>query len=197
MKTGNVAAYPYLHHVVPLTLAQRLHRDVHCRRREKGPRVLEHAVVGKGALHDEAREELELLIRVGGLEEAGHELVGGGNREVEAQGVEHLLLHLEDLLAGVRLVGDVDKVTNLWRPDLLVLGSEQHRRDTNQLEVLPRDRLLREEAIDEVVREEKGLRHQFELEMHLDEPVDEDSAHLVVDVRLDEHVVGRDLGVRL
>lgn len=65
------------------------------------------------------------------------------------------------------------------------------------LEVLPGDHLLGEEAIDEVVREKEGFGHKLELEVHLNEPVDEDGAHLIVDVRLDEHVVGRNLGVRL
>jgi hypothetical protein len=33
--------------------------------------------------------------------------------------------------------------------------------------------------------------------VHLDEPVDEDRAHLVVDVGLDQHVVRRNLSVGL
>ena len=65
------------------------------------------------------------------------------------------------------------------------------------LEVLPGHNLLGEEAIDEVVGEEERLRHELELQVHFDEPIDQDGAHLVVDVRLDAHVVGRNLGVGL
>ena len=65
------------------------------------------------------------------------------------------------------------------------------------LEVLPGHNLLGEEAIDEVVGEEERLRHELELQVHFDEPIDQDGAHLVVDVRLDAHVVGRNLSVGL
>mmetsp|Transcript_5840 Transcript_5840/g.23927 ORF Transcript_5840/g.23927 Transcript_5840/m.23927 type:complete len:316 (+) Transcript_5840:400-1347(+) len=186
-----------LHHLVPLTLTERLHRHEHSRRGEEGTRVLEHAVVGQRALDDEGGEELELLVGVGSLEKARHELVRGGHSQVEAQGVEHVLLHAQDLLAGVSLVGDVHEVANLRRPDLLVLGREEHRRHTNQLEVLPGHHLLGEEAIDQVVGEEERFRHKLELQVHLNEPIDQDGAHLVVDVGLDAHVVGRNLGVGL
>jgi len=40
------------------------------------------------------------------------------------------------------------------------------------------------------------LRQQFELEVHLDEPVDQDAAHLLVDVRLLLHVVAVGLVVQ-
>lgn len=47
------------------------------------------------------------------LDQAGHELERGRHGEVEAEGVEHALLHREDLLAGVRLVADVYEVAHL------------------------------------------------------------------------------------
>ena len=67
----------------------------------------------------------------GSLEVASEEVVVGRQREVELERVEHELLALEDLLAGVGLVRDVDKVADLRGPDLLVLGANEHASDAN------------------------------------------------------------------
>ncbi len=60
----------------------------------------------------------------------------------------------------------------------------------HQLQVLARDLLALEEAVDQVDGEAQRLGHELELEVHLDEPVDQDCAHALVDVRLRkaEHV---------
>jgi len=61
-----------------------------------------------------------------GLEEAVQEGKGGGHGQVEAQRVQHDLLHLQDLLPRVRLVADEHKILDLWSPDLLILASHKH-----------------------------------------------------------------------
>ena len=73
---------------------------------------------------------------------------------------------------------------------LLILASDEHCSDTDQLQVLPHDVLLREEPVDEVVREEERLRDELELEVHLNEPIDENRAHSIIDVALLAHIVG-------
>lgn len=67
---------------------------------------------------------------------------------LEVQGIEHLRLHGQDLLARVRLVRDVHEVPHFRRVDLLVLGRQQHRRDAHQLQLLPHHHLALQEAVD-------------------------------------------------
>ena len=157
--------------------------------------VLEHLVVLQGELDEVVGEQIGLGARVGmhagDLDEAfeEEERVRRGQLKVELR--EHVALHLQDLLARVRLVGDVHEVAALGRVDLLVLGRDEHRRDADQLQVAALDLLLLEVAIDQVDGQVQGLRHQLELQVHLDEPVDEDRAHLLVDVLLLCDVGGR------
>ena len=81
-------------------------------------------------------------------------------------------------------------ITHLRRPDLLVLAGQQHGGDAHQLQVAPGDGHDGQVAVDEVDRQEQGLRHQLELEVHLHQPVHQDGPHLVVNVRLVGHVGG-------
>lgn len=74
---------------------------------------------------------LLVQVCVGCLQEAGKEGMRGGQGQVEVQGVEHHLLHGQNLLAGVCLVRDVNEVANLGRPNLLVLGGDQHSSDAD------------------------------------------------------------------
>ena len=112
----------------------------------------------------------------------------GGDRHLVFERLDHLLLHAEDLLLRVGLVRDVDQVLELRRVDLLVLAREEQRRHADELQVRPLDGRPEQVAVDEVHREVQRLGHELELEVHLDQPVDEDRAHLLVDVRLLPHV---------
>ena len=112
----------------------------------------------------------------------------GGDRHLVLERLDHLLLHAEDLLLRVGLVRDVDQVLELRRVDLLVLAREEQRRHADELQVRPLDGRPEQVAVDEVHREVQRLGHELELEVHLDQPVDEDRAHLLVDVRLLPHV---------
>ena len=167
--------------------------------RDLGVGVAHHVVLGKRDLDGVHAEHVEALlgrdpdaalVRAGaGLDEAGQEVVGGRGRDLELKLVKDGLLHGEDLVLGVGAVADEDKVADLGGPDLLVLGGDQHRGDPDELEVLPRDPVHVEVPVDDLDRQEEGLGHQPELEVHLDKPVDQDGTHLVVDVRLLVHVV--------
>ena len=118
------------------------------------------------------------------LAEALEEDVRVRRRQLEVELREHGALGREDLLARVRLVRDVHKVAALGRVDLLVLRRDEHRRDPDELQLVPLHRLLLEVAVDQVDGEVHRLGAQLELVVHLDQPVDEDRAHLVVDVKL-------------
>jgi hypothetical protein len=70
------------------------------------------------------------------LEEPRHEIVRGSLREGLTQSVEHLLLHVDDLLGSVRTIADVHAVANvqyILRRHFFLLGSHEHRCDANQL----------------------------------------------------------------
>ena len=167
--------------------------------RDLGVGVPHHVVLGERDLDSIHAEHVEALLggdtdagRVpagAGLDEAGQEVVGGRGGDLELQPVEDRLLHGEDLVLGVGAVADEDEVADLGGPDLLVLGGDEHGGDPDELEVLPGDPVHVKVPVDDLDRQEEGLGHQTELEVHLHEPVDQDGAHLVVDVGLLVHVV--------
>ena len=100
-----------------------------------------------------------------------------------------MILHFEDLCLAVGIVRDVDKVLHLWRIDLLVLRRHQHASNTYQLQVTTLDLDFFKVSIDKAHRQEQGLRQEFEFQVHLNDPVDEDCPHLFVDVALVAHIV--------
>lgn len=77
---------------------------------------------------------------------------------------------------------------DLWGVDLLVLGGDEHGSASDELKLVALNRAQRQEAINNIDREEKSLLVKLELEVNLNEPVDEDLAHLGVDVGLHAHV---------
>ena len=156
-----------------------LHRDVDCRGRSQRVAEPEHGVVYEGELSEVVGQPLNLPVLAGpaGLEETQQEVEGGRKAELELEGVQHQLLHAQDLLLGVGFVRDVDEVPDLRGPDLLVLGGHQHgrhshlmgtmrhrqhvgtlgsltRRRAYQLQVLAGDLLCFQETVDDVDCEE-------------------------------------------
>lgn len=94
----------------------------------------------------------------------------------------------QDLIASVGLVRDVHEVTDLGSVNLFILGGNEHRGAAHELELGARDGAALEEAVDDVDGEVQRLGAELKLEVHLDEPVNEDLTHLGVDVRLLLHV---------
>mmetsp|Transcript_2532 Transcript_2532/g.5269 ORF Transcript_2532/g.5269 Transcript_2532/m.5269 type:complete len:458 (-) Transcript_2532:114-1487(-) len=171
--------------------------SVHCRSREERAAVLKHRVLRQRQLRQEVSEKLALLVGTSCLQVTCKEVERGGHSQVEPETVQDLLLHVQDLLAVVSLVRDVHEVADLRGPDLLILCCKKHGRYANELQILAADRVLGEETINQVGGQEERLGHKLELKVNLHEPVDEDGAHLVVDVSLLPHVIQRHLRVRL
>jgi len=124
------------------------------------------------------------LARLGRLQIAVEEALGGGNRELKVESVEDHGLHGHDLVPLVRIVGDVDKLVDRGRVDLLVFRRDEHARDADQLQLAAGHWDDREEAINVVDGQVQRLGHEPVLLRHLDQPVDQDRSHLGVDVAL-------------
>lgn len=67
--------------------------------------------------------------------------------------------------------------------------SEEHAGSAEELQFLPHDGHVREEAVDVVDSQTQGLAVQLVLLTNLYEPVNEDRTHVVINVRLSCHVV--------
>ena len=150
--------------------------------------VVKEVVALQGAVEDEAGELDDLLVGVSRLEVSDEEGVSAGDGDLVLQSLENLLLHVDDLVAGVGTVADVDQIAQFRGVDLLVLGGDEKARHADELELGSFHLLSLEVSVDEVDREVERLRHELELEMDLNEPIDEDGAHPLVDVGLVLHV---------
>ena len=149
---------------------------------------MQEVVALQGAVQDVAGELHDLLVGVGRLEIPDEEGVSTGDGDLVLQGLEDLLFHVDDLVTGVGTVADVDQIAQFRGVDLLVLGGDEEARHADELELGPFHLLPLEVAVDEVDRQVERLRHELELEMDLDQPIDEDGAHPLVDVGLVLHV---------
>ena len=106
----------------------------------------------------------------------------------ELQCHEHVLFHRQDFLFRVRVVCNIHKVGNDGRVDLFVLGSYEHSGDTDQLQFVAVDRGRAQESVDQIHSKEESLLEQSKLQVHLNEPIDEDLTHRLIDVLLVVHV---------
>mmetsp|Transcript_12893 Transcript_12893/g.33015 ORF Transcript_12893/g.33015 Transcript_12893/m.33015 type:complete len:205 (+) Transcript_12893:448-1062(+) len=174
--------------------AHRLKSEVGGSSSDHGRQVLEHLVVLQGELDEVVGEQLGLgprgLNDSGDLGKALKEDESVRRRQLEVKLREHVPLHLEDLLACVCLVRNVDEVAALGGVDLLILRGDEHGSHSNELQVAALDLLLLQIAVDQVGREVERLRHELEFQVHLDEPVNQYGAHLLVDVVLLAHIRG-------
>ena len=89
---------------------------------------------------------LDFLLGFAQLTHLRQKHIGGGRGEIEAEHLEDQVLHPEDLLLVVRVVGDVDKLPDIGRVDLLVLAGYEHRGSPNQLQLRPLDRHVRQKS---------------------------------------------------
>lgn len=88
----------------------------------------------------------------------------------------------------VRAVGQVDEVFDCRRINLFILRRDQESGHSDELDLGLGNLEDREVAVDEVNSEIKSFWQELELGMHADYPIDEDCAHVFVDVALAAHV---------
>ena len=93
------------------------------------------------------------------------------------------------LLASVCVISDKDKVFDTWRLNLLILGGKEHTRDTDKLQLAALHSHVGQKPVN--VRSAQLVRLALEAKLisHLRQPVEEDGAHVVVDVALQRHVM--------
>jgi len=152
--------------------------------------VLDQSVLDLGQFDEVAGHHVGLVVAVQELGVSLEEQVGTGEGDVEVQLLEHLSLHLENLLLGVSFVSHVDEISQIRWVDLLILAGGEKRGDSNQLKLLSADLSFLKIAVNEVHCQEQGLVDKLELEMDVDQPVDENRAHFLIDVGLLGHVTG-------
>lgn len=152
--------------------------------------VLELLEVEQAQLAQLLGGHVGFAVEVEYLDVAVDELEDAGDGEVELQGVQNVDLHIEHVVFGLGLVGDLHEVAHLRGLDFLVLGADQHAGDSDQLQLAPVHVLLREIAVDRADRHLECFGQQLELEVHLDQPVHKNAPHLLVHVALVLHLAG-------
>ena len=98
--------------------------------------VLEEAVVEAADLEKVLAERACLDVVVVCLGDTTKEVHGVGVREVVVEGTKDEALSLKDLGLGEAVIGDVLEVLDVRRENLLVLGSNEHGGDTDELETV-------------------------------------------------------------
>lgn len=174
---------------IPLATLQHSTGKVHGSGGDVTGRVLQEAVVEAANLEKVFAESTGLDVVVVGLGDATKEVHGVGVGQVVVQSTKDETLSLEDLGLSEAIVGDVLEVLDVGREDFLVLRSNEHGSDTDKLKAVELDNLARQEAIDDVHCQEKGLRQQPKARVNLQQPVDEDATHLPFEFILAVHVV--------
>ena len=96
------------------------------------------------------------------------------------------------VLTIVRTIANVHQVAKFRRIDLFVLGGDQEARHSDQLQLGPGNFHAFEAPVNEVDGQVQCLRDELEFQVDFDQPIDEDGAHPLVDVRLSFHVQGSD-----
>lgn len=145
--------------------------------------IVHHRVVDGGQLDKVLGHQVHVVAeraRMRRLGEAPQKVDGQRAAHVELERFEDVPLHVEDLLLVVRVVGDVHKVTDLRRIQLLVFRCHEQCGHADQLQILARRRFHHLQiAIDDGDGHEERLLHERELHVHLVQPVDQNAAHLV------------------
>lgn len=152
--------------------------------------IFQEAVVDERDLHQILADSASLDVVVIGFGDSSEEVHRVGIAEIILESGEGISLSTQDFIDSEAVVSDVDEVAYMGRQNLLVLGCDEHGGNTNQLKLIQRDDLGRQEAVNDVDSKEERLREQPEPSVDLDEPVDEDTTHLPLEIVLVIHVVG-------
>ena len=108
--------------------------------------------------------------------------------QAEFECYQNVFFHFEDLLLRVRVVSNKDEVFELGNVNLLILGRQEQSCYRNELEPGAHDLRLFEIAIDYVYSKKQRFWLQLKAQVHLDDPINEDAPHLLINVHLHAHV---------
>jgi hypothetical protein len=95
-----------------------------------------------------------------------------------------LRFHIYHLLNCISIICDINEIIDFWHLDLLDLAANKQCRNSQQLKLLPTYLHPLQDPVNDPHRHEQSLFCQSELEVHLDQPVDEDGPHLLGEVGL-------------
>lgn len=116
----------------PRMALQRLTRDHHSRRGDRGGQEREHGVLLQRPLGQVAGQLYHAAVGVCGLEIAAQESVGSGQAQLVLQCSEDLALHVQEGVASVGVVADLHQFSDERRVDLLILGGNLVKYMSNQ-----------------------------------------------------------------
>ncbi len=92
----------------------------------------------------EKENETDVVAGVrGGLGVAAQKVQRNGPAQAEVEGLQDAVLHAQDGLLGVGLVGHVDEVVDFGSVHLLEFGRHEHGRQADQLQLVPDHRRVR------------------------------------------------------
>mmetsp|Transcript_58592 Transcript_58592/g.168225 ORF Transcript_58592/g.168225 Transcript_58592/m.168225 type:complete len:518 (+) Transcript_58592:181-1734(+) len=112
-----------------------------------------------------------------------------GRHDLEVKRREDGALHASDRVLGVGVVGDVGELRGLGDVDLLELRCDQHARHANELQPAARDQSQGEVAVDQILGQEESLGSELVPHVHLHQPIEQDTAHPLVEVCLPLQVI--------
>ena len=147
-----------------------------------------HLGVKQAQLEHVLRKVERDLVKARDLGEALEEAIGRRELHVKVQLHQNLQLHLKNLLFRELVLADVHEVLQQRWINFLVLGSDQHSGHSDELHLTVADLSACKEPVDDVASEEQRFRKQFEIVLHLNEPVDEGGADGLVDLCLAIHI---------
>lgn len=133
-------------------------------------------VLGEGANLD------VVVVRLGDAAKEGH---WARELHVPLEMLEHELLSLDNLISIVSLIHHVDHLGNSWGVDLLKLGRKQEGSGADELKLAKRNHLLGQEAVDVVDGKKQGLWKHGESLVDLDDPIQENTTHVWLDLGLE------------
>ena len=119
------------------------------------------------------------------------EAVGRWRGQDEAKLRKNLLLHFEHLVLGELVLADGQKFAQLWRINFFILGCNQQCRHSKQVELALLNLDLRQVLINDELGDVKALGLQAEFSVHVDDPLEQESARRVSNFRLYLGNVGR------
>ena len=151
-------------------------------------RIFDQSIFNQSQLNQISGHHVGLVVDLHKLSEPLQEQVRRGDSDVEVELFEHLTFHLKNLFFGISFVSDIDKVSQIWRIDFFILAGSEKCSDSDKLEFLSGDLSFFKISVNEIDSQEKRFVDQFELEMDINQPVDEDGSHLFIDVLLLAHV---------